>query len=136
MVGERLRIIVIEDDPAVATLLERVLRSAGHDVRTFSDPTICPVYRDHGAQCPRDKPCADVIFSDQMMPNITGLDFFLLQRERGCKALDENKAIVTAAEITPEFKTTAEGLGCQIFKKPFRVAEILQWVDECAERVR
>ena len=132
---EKLRIIVFEDDPALATMLEHAFLHTRHDVHIFADPTDHLVCHDHEAPCPPDKPCAEVILSDHMMPNITGIDLLLHQKKRNCKIADTNKAIMTGAVIGTELKVTIEKLGCQMFKKPFKVAEILKWVDECAERV-
>ena len=129
------RVIVFEDDPTLATLLEHTFLSTGHDAHVFTDPTARVVCRDYEAQCPREKPCADIVLSDHMMPNMTGIDFLLLQRLRNCKISDENKAIMTGDVIRPELKAAIKDLGCQIFTKPFKIAEILKWVDECVERV-
>jgi CheY-like chemotaxis protein len=131
----KLRILIFEDDPALAALLKQVLLQKGHDVHVFSDPTSCPVYRDHESECPQNTACADVIISDHMMPNMTGVDFFRFQRMRGCKAPDENKVLITGTAIHADLKKAIDELGCHFIKKPFKVAEILKWVDECAERV-
>ena len=133
--SKKLKIVIFEDDPALAALLKQELLHKGHDVSTFSEPTACPVYRDHETQCPRDSPCADVIISDHMMPNMTGIDFLKFQRMRGCKALDENKALITGSVLDADLKAAIGELGCHYIKKPFKVAEILSWVDECAARV-
>ena len=135
MLREKPRVIVFEDDQALATFLKQTFRANGHDVQVFTDPTARLVCFDHEAQCSRDKPCADVVLSDHMMPNMTGIDFLLLQRVRDCKIIDENKAIMTGAEINPELEDTIKELGCLMFKKPFNISEILEWVDGCAERV-
>ena len=129
------RIIVFEDDPALATFLEQTFRVTGHDVHVFTDPTTRLVCIDYEAQGSRDKPCADVVLSDHIMPNMTGIDFLLLQRRRDCKIIDENKAIMTGAEINPELEDTIKELGCLMFKKPINISEILKWVDGYAERV-
>ena len=131
---KKIRIFIFEDDPAVSTLLELILQREGRDISVFSDPTVCNVYLDHETQCPRETPCADVILSDNMMPNMTGIDFFLLQRARGCKALARNKAIMTAASIGPETAAIIKDIGCQFLKKPFNIVEIKKWVDGCSER--
>ena len=133
---KKLRIIIFEDDQSLANLIKQVLLQKGHDVRVFSDPTSCPVYRDHDTECPKSTPCADVIISDHMMPNMTGLDFLKFQRMRGCKALDENKALITGSAMHADLKHAIDELGCHYIKKPFRIAEILKWVDECAERLQ
>ena len=118
----------------MANLIKRILLTSGHAVQVFPDPTGCPVYRDHGTECTRKTPCADVIISDQKMPNISGLDFFKLQRTRGCKAQDKNKALITAAEIPARLKKDMDAFGFHYIKKPFRIHDILRWIDECAER--
>lgn len=130
-----LRVIVFEDDPALANLLKHALHSRGHKVSIFSDPTLCPVFKDHKTDCTSKTPCADVIISDQMMPNMTGLDFFKLQRERGCMAYDANKAILTGSAMRADLQEEVNALGYTLFKKPFKVAEVLAWVDECATRL-
>lgn len=133
---KKLRILVLEDDPSLANLIKLTLVQKGHEVQVFSDPTRCPVYRDHETQCPNRTACADVIISDQMMPNMTGLDFLQLQRMRGCKALDENKAIISGSIMDAELKKTINELGCHFIKKPFRVGTVVEWVDECAMRLQ
>ena len=127
--------MIFEDDPALAALLKQALLHKGHDVQVFSDPTACSAYRDNKFQCPQDSPCADVIISDYMMPNMTGIDFLEFQRKHNCKALDENKVLITGSVMNPELKAAIAELDCHYIKKPFRVTEILRWVDECVERV-
>ena len=130
-----LKIIVFEDDSALTKLLTVTLEQKGHTVEVFNNPTVCPVYRDHESECPEDKPCADVIVSDLMMPQMSGSEFLLLQRKRGCKALDSNKAIITGAAISDEMQMTIEALGCKLFHKPFRISDFMDWIEECGERL-
>lgn len=130
-----MKILVFEDDQSLANLLKVTLVKKGHDVSVFSDPTACPVYLNHEAICPRETPCADVVISDYKMPNMTGLDFYKLQRCRGCKALDKNKALITGSKITDALKKEIEDLGCHYIKKPFRITEVTEWVDSCEERL-
>lgn len=133
---KKLRVIILDDDPGISLLLEVALTKLGHHVLTFPDPTACPVYTAHETVCQRKTPCADVIISDHMMPNMSGIDFFKLQRKRGCKALDANKALITGAAINDYMKHAVDELGCHLIKKPFKVAKIVEWVEECTERVR
>ena len=133
---KKLQILIFEDEPSMASLLKQIVLMSGHDVQVYSDPTICPIYHDHGFECPRETPCADVIISDQKMPNISGFDFFKLQRNRGCKALDKNKALITAGEISHDLRSEMDEIGFHYIKKPFRVTEITHWIDECSKRVQ
>jgi len=130
-----LQIIIFEDDESLAKLLEQILVLKGHSVQCFPDPTVCPIYKDHEKKCPKNTPCADIVISDYMMPKMNGIAFFELQRKRGCKALDANKAIITGSVIDSDMKEAIDELGCHYFKKPFRVAEVLVWVEECEKRL-
>lgn len=131
---KKLRILVFDDDPAISILLKKLLTNMGHDVRTYPDPTACPTYKNPHCECSQEHPCADVILSDFMMPNMNGIEFFEHQRKRGCKALDANKAIISAA-ASPEQQAAFKRLGCHYIKKPFRIAQIQDWLAECAQRV-
>ena len=131
----KLRILIFEDDPALAALLKQMLLQKGHDVHVFSDPTSCPVYRDHERECPQNTACADIIISDHMMPNMTGVEYYRLQRLRGCNTPSENKVLITGTVIHADLKNAIDELGCHLIKKPFNATEILKWVDECAERI-
>jgi CheY-like chemotaxis protein len=79
-------------------------------------------------------PCADVIISDIMMPKMDGIEFFKNQRQRGCKAPDANKALMSAS-VSPLQQTAVAELGCHFIRKPFHIAEIRQWLEECGERI-
>lgn len=130
----KLRIIIFEDDTALANLLKLALSNEGHHVLTFTDPTLCPIFKKRECECPQEFPCADIVISDISMPHMTGIDFFKLQRKRGCKALDENKALMSATH-GKDYSDEIKQLGCHYFKKPFKLTEIIQWVNECAMRI-
>jgi len=131
---KKLRIIVLEDDIAMSDLFRKVLQGYGCEVQAFPDPTACVVFNNSECNCPMDKPCADVLITDMMMPNMSGIELLRLQRKRGCKALDANKALMSAI-TTPYQQEAVKELGCHFFRKPFKLAEIKQWINECAERI-
>lgn len=133
--SKKLRVIVFEDDVTMSALFKKVLQGYGCDVQTFLDPTACPVYRNPECACPMQTPCADVVITDFNMPNMNGIELLRLQRNRGCKALDANKALMSAI-TTPQQQREIETLGCHFFRKPFRLSEVKQWLNECAERVQ
>ena len=130
-----IKVIIFEDDCDMARLLETVISSLGFEVSTYSDPLLCPVYREPKCTCPMDSPCADIVITDYRMPNMTGTELLQLQDARGCKTKLENKAIVSASVSTLE-KDNLASLGCHYISKPFRIAEVKQWVEECAARIR
>jgi CheY-like chemotaxis protein len=134
MKSKKLRIIVFEDDETLSSLIKMVLQNEGHEVLTFSDPTICPVLQNDNAKCPQKHPCADVVLSDINMPNMDGLQLLKILKARGCKALDANKALMSAG-LSIEQRQTVKELGCHLFTKPFKFSEIKKWLEECAARV-
>ncbi len=134
MVLKKLNILLLEDDQTFADLLREVIQGMGHNVEVYSCPTLCPVYKNNGARCPKESACADVIISDYMMPEMSGLDFFKLQRARGCKASERNKALMTAS-TSPDIQQEIEELGCFFLKKPFRIDELKKWLQQCEQRL-
>jgi CheY-like chemotaxis protein len=131
--AKKLRVIIIEDDLIVSEIIKKVLHGFGCDVRTFQDPTACTVFGNLECDCPVDSPCTDVLITDMKMPNMNGLDLLKLQQKRDCKVLNANKALMSVT-MSPPLKAVIKKLGCHFFTKPFKVPELKQWIDECAER--
>ncbi len=65
------------------------------------------------------------------MPNMSGIDFFKLQKAGGCKPPGENKVFIGATDNEELFNKIKE-LRCNYFKKPFKSFEIIKWVETCA----
>ncbi len=63
------------------------------------------------------------------MPRMTGLEFVESQTKRGCQGCVSNKAIISANWTTEEIDK-AENLGCKVFRKPFKIDELTQWLVE------
>ena len=62
--GESL--LVVDDDPFIARLLEIELRAAGYDVRVASDGSL--------ALSAAQERCPDLVLADVMMPNMDGFE--------------------------------------------------------------
>lgn len=128
-----LRIFVFDDDPSITRLFDLVLSGKGHDVHIFTDPSYCCIYNQQH-QCQQGYPCADVIITDIMMPKMNGIDLLRLQRDKGCKLTPKNKALISA-KIDTEQQAAVDELGCHFIRKPFRLDDIIKWVEECSERI-
>jgi len=131
---QRVRVLLIEDDKAFSDLVRKVIQGYGYEVLAFPDPTACPALKEQNGKCPHEHPCADILITDNMMPNMSGLEFLKLQRERDCKVCNQNKALMTAG-VTPGQQKTIDGLGCYFLRKPFRLNVLKNWLDECAQRL-
>jgi CheY-like chemotaxis protein len=133
---QKLRTIITDDNPAITLLLKKILQKQGHHVLTFPDPTACPcpVLKKENCFCPQEFACADIVISDIVMLNMSGIDFIKRQREGGCKTPDAHKAIISAT-ADKEHIDAIEELGCNFFKKPFVLVEIVKWIEECAKRI-
>jgi len=133
----KLKVLVFDSENSLRELLRIFLTRQGYEVQIYRDPLICPLYRNllnEQCCCPRESPCADVVMIDIDMPNISALDFLKLQRKRGCKTLDANKAIMSDRQSTVLDRAVTE-FGCHYLTKPFRLGEIKRWIEECAVRL-
>lgn len=133
----KLKILVFDPDLGLRELLKVYLAGQGHEVSAFQDVTACPLYRnlkDEKCRCTKEKPCADAILVDIRMPHLNAIDFLKLQRQRGCKALDANKAVMSAS-MTKTIETAIAEFGCHHIKKPFHLEEIKNWVNGCKARL-
>ena len=126
------RVIVIDDNKDVRTILKRVLEVWGYDVIICSYQAFCPSFLDSGCCCPEGYMCADIIMTDVKMPNMTGLEFVDMQKRKGCKA--QNIAIMSGTWDVEEI-AHAKRLDCVIFKKPLEIDELKKWIDACDKKV-
>jgi len=133
--GGKLRILLFEDEPLLRQLLVSLLEGRGYDVLAFAEPLLCPVYEQGGTcSCPAGQACGDILLTDVEMPRVSGIEMIADQQSAGCRTAAHNVAIMSAG-WTPERRQRARELGCQTFDKPFRVRDIIRWLDECEQRV-
>lgn len=129
------RAIIIDDEPVVLQLLETFLSRRGYEVCTFSEPVLCHVFKDSGGHCRNEEPCCDIMITDYEMPGMSGIELLNLQSRRGCRIDIRNKALISGYIIS-EDKLNSRGIsGSAFFQKPFRLAMLSAWIDECEKRL-
>jgi len=128
----KIRSLVLEDDACLRKLIVTLLKEKGHESYAFPDPSVCPVYLKKDCPCPLDYACADIMITDIQMPNITGLKFIENQAKRFCKI--PNKAMMSGG-WTKLQEEEAKKLNCKIFRKPFDIDELLEWIDRCEKQI-
>ncbi len=79
--GTRLRIILLDDNEVILSVLSEILVHRGYEVFSFSDPSICPLQITPECRCNANQTCTDIIISDLDMPNMTGLGFIENQKK-------------------------------------------------------
>ncbi len=131
----KLRILVIDDDPEIRTLLQTALSSKGHHVTALADPTEFPFLQRETCPCPPNEPCADILLADNIMPNMEGLDLFKTLKSRGCHPLVRGNVAIMSGYLTIHYMNELNDLGINYFRKPFALSEIYEWVDQCQARL-
>ena len=66
----QLRVILLEDNKSILTLLKECFSDRGYEIFAFSDPSICPLQLIPECRCTENQTCTDVIVSDLNMPVI------------------------------------------------------------------
>ncbi len=123
----KLRIILLDDNDAVRTMLSEILADRGYEVFSFSNPAICPLQMMPECRCDPNQTCTDIIVSDLDMPNMTGLGFIENQKKKNCKC---QHVVLMSGSWTDQDLLRAHELGCKTLTKPFTFQELYEWLDE------
>jgi len=123
--GIKAKILVIEDDTAIAFGLERNLRFEGYEVQVATDG-------ERGLQCAIDgRP--DLIILDIMLPKVSGYEICQTLRKNGLTI----PVIFLSAKTREADKVTGLDLGGDDYiTKPFGLRELLARVKTILRRVR
>ncbi len=123
--GESL--LVVDDDPFIARLLEIELRAAGYDVRVASDGAMA-------LETARER-CPDLVLADVMMPNMDG--FELTRRLRQDSRTAAVSIIMLTARGLSADKLEGFAIGADDYiVKPFDTPELLARIRGVLRRSR
>ena len=117
------RVLVIDDEPAIADVLRMLLEFRGHEVLTADDGS-------RGfATAQRQSP--DVIVLDLMMPVMDG--FTALEALRGDERTAEIPVMILSALGSTEVRQRCHDLGARAFlQKPYNPEDLLRAVEGSA----
>jgi CheY-like chemotaxis protein len=110
------RVLVVDDDPDLLTLVEMQLRHHGHRVVTASSGPDALVLVD-------EKGAPDVAVLDVAMPGMNGLA--LLTELRARDGLERLPAIFLSARVGPEDIKAGTSLGAVYLTKPYVMSSLL-----------
>lgn len=111
---KRAAVMVIDDEPAVGTTLKRLLRD--HDVTVFQRATDALALLATGK-------VFDVILSDLMMPEMSGMEFYA-ELTRNYPKLVDRVVFVTGGAFTPATNAFLDAIPNEWLTKPFDVKTV------------
>ena len=123
--GERLEILVLDDEPIVGERLKPFLEGEGHRVEVFVDPK--------EALARLKAKTFDIVLTDVRMENIDGIQ--VLERVRAKS--DRTKVLMITGYATVELARQALSKGVFDFiAKPFKLEDIRAMVNKASEALR
>lgn len=122
------RVLVVEDDDAIRTLVSRILRHTGFEPVEARDGQHAIEQLDR-AQLDRDQ--FDAIVLDLMMPRVDG--FGVVDHLIETQPAMVERTVVMTAYPKAAARQRLHHL-CRIVSKPFNTAELLGLVRECSTR--
>ena len=115
------RILVVEDDPGIVTMLERGLRLAGHRVTAATD-------LDAARAAWHDPTHWDLVLLDVMLPDGDGIELLGERRAVG----DATPCVLVTAREEDDLRDRAAAAGAdEYLPKPFAYTDLLA----CIERL-
>ena len=121
------RAFIFDDEKEIRQILWSLFDNRGYEVFTFPHPGTCPLSEEELCPCSIEETCADLILSDVNMPIKSGLEFLEEQIKKGCRC--KHFALMSGT-FTHEGLSKAKSLGVKIFKKPFALTEIINWLNQ------
>jgi len=123
------RVIIFDDESMLLELLEFYFDRWGYEVFSYQTPIVC-LFNGCADSCESLAPCADLVISDFQMPQMTGIELFQLQAQRGCRIANKMKAIMSG-HAEGKLLTQCKASGYRFFEKPLDYSELHTWVSEC-----
>ena len=126
------RIIIFDENEMLCSTLSKILFERSFEVFTFSDSSVCPFFDSNDDCVISDGRCSDIIISDIYKPTVQGLQLIKKRIDRGCGV--KFRALMSTLWTDAEWHY-ARKIGCRLFRKPFDLQEMLQWLDDCAGQI-
>ncbi len=119
------RILVIEDEPAIALILSEVLSGEGHTVQASADGTA-------GLERLHRYPAPDVVLLDLLMPGVGGRAVLAAMRSESSLAAIPVILVTGAVQSSADFPPPDQYQA--LLPKPFQLADVVAAVERCLAR--
>lgn len=123
------RAVVFDDNEIFRILFTRIFKSKNIQVKSYPNPSLYFCMHSGADTCPVRTGCADFLLTDQIMPDMTGIEFLRRVKRMQCKIPESRKAIISA-NWTEETFEEAKQLSCNVFHKPDAKEEISLWIGQ------
>jgi DNA-binding response OmpR family regulator len=130
-----MRVLILDDDRDIRSLLKTALTDRGHEITCLSDPSEFPLFADQECPCEPHNSCTDVLIADIVMPNMEGIEFVKSLKDKGCWPLEIGNVAIMSGYLTLHYLSELHAMGIHYFRKPFELQEIYSWIDECQQRL-
>jgi len=117
------RILIVDDDEALAALMDRALRAEGYEVRRAGDGPA-------GLKLLEEQP-ADLVLLDVRLPGMSGLEVLRQIREKHPRTL---VLVITGYSSLPVALEAVEGGAVGYLTKPFKMADLRDRVNKTLGR--
>ena len=119
--SERKRVLIVDDEKPIATLLAQTFVQEGHLVENAYDGIDCMNKMTSFAP--------DVVIMDIMMPKLDGVDTTRLIRRNNL--FDGTIIVALSARVDKETRTRMKDAGANLFmRKPFVIAKLVDRVNQ------
>ena len=124
--GDRIRILVVDDEPSICLALKIALTRAGHDVVT--------VHSGEEAQRRIMTERFDILIADLRMKDMRGDVVYYVAL--GAQPHLRHCTVFLTGDITDAAKRLIDATGCMLLRKPFELSEVLGIVGTLCPRAR
>ena len=124
--GDRVRVLVVDDEPSICLALKIALTRAGHDV--------VAVHSGEEAQKRVMTEWFDILIADLRIKDMRGDVVYYVAL--GAQPHLRHCTVFLTGDITDAAERLIDATGCLLLRKPFELAEILTLVHTLCPRIR
>ncbi len=122
-----MKILLVDDDPVVGTIVNDFLSAHGHNIEIINSGEAALAKLEKGGDSP------DLVILDLVMPDMNGID--VLQQLKGNQKTESLPVIMMSANTdTDEMMENYEHKADRYLAKPFNIRKILEMIEGLKEK--
>lgn len=123
------RAVIFDDNDLFVMAIARIFKSNNIQVKSYPSPCLYFCIKSEIDTCPVPTACADFLLTDQLMPEMTGLELLNRIKHMQCKIPDSRKAIISA-NWAKETLEEAKQLSINVFNKFDAKKQLSRWIEQ------